>query len=566
MRTDVSVWASGRRGVGAAIAAAAISLGIAACGSSAPTGTEADPASLAPSSSVVYVSAVVRPEGTLRQFATDDLGSFSHTKQPLGQLLQSLAGSGPLGGVNFQHEVEPWVGHGAGLFATSASAVAGAAESIEGALGGGISPEALLQAAASGLLKRSGTHAALVLDTRDLEGARSFVNKLAQRQGAHQAHYRGIAYNVDSQGQADAIVGKFAVFGDEAGVKEAIETHLGGASLKSSGGPYARLAAREPAQALAGVYLNPTSGRGSESATASAASILDALPGEPRQARISIVPQHGSFAIDADLLAASSEAESKAAKAATEAAGMLANLPGNSWLGAAVGESGAHVSRDLPLLGAVVSLASKSLLANFGGPALNGLVEKLSSHGAALQEIFTGSGPAAVFAAGSGLLSIQAGLIVQCSSAAAARGAVGKLGALLANAGATVSHVSVPGAESAITLRVSGLPVSLDIGAGAGKLVIGLGPESVQGALSPTSAMSSSSLYGTASSALGGAKPVVIFDVPMALALLEGLGLTEDPSVAPVLGKLRALGTLAGSVQPLGGSVLRLHLVAQLQG
>jgi Protein of unknown function (DUF3352) len=556
LRTTVS--ARGRRGIGAAIAAAALCTGVAACGSSAPSGTEADPAGLAPASSVIYLSATVHPEGSLRENAVADLRTFSSAKEPLGQLLQAVTGAAPLGGVSFKREIEPWVGTNAGVFATTSAALSGAAEAIGGTLTSGLSPEALLHAAGAGLLK-PGADAALVLDTRDLEAARSFVSKIASRQGAHQGSYRGVKYDTAAQGATEAIVGKFAVFGDQAGVKAAIDTYLGGPSLKSTSSPYAKLAARGPAGTLAAIYLNPGGGK--------AGALLAALPGEPRQVRLSIVPQQHALALDADLLAASGEAESQALAATVPATTLVAGLPGNAWLAAGLGESGRHAARYLALTAGVVELAAKSVLAGFGGPALQRLIAKLSAHGQAVQQLVSSwAGPAAVFAAGSSLLSIQAGLVIQANSASAARGAVTAIGSLLSGAGANVSQASVPGAESALRVTIFGLPVSVYVGAGSRKLVIGLGPESVQGALSPTSTLSGASLYSSATSAIGGIKPSVIMDFPMALALLEGLGLNENPAVSPVLGKLRSLGTLAGGVQGLGGGVLRLHMVAGLQG
>jgi hypothetical protein len=294
--------------------------------------------------------------------------------------------------------------------------------------------------------------------------------------------------------------------------------------------------------------------------------LLQALPGEPKQARLWIVPQHSAIAIDADLLASSS-AEAKVATSANAAAKLVRNLPSSAWLALGSGESGAHLAHYLPLLSGVVSLASKSLLANFGGPALQGLFARLTEHRKALQSMFSPwAGPAAVFAAGSGLLNIQAGVVIQSNSAPAARAAVAQLGAALASAGASVRSASVGGAESALSVHVSGLPVLLYVGAGNGKLVIGLGPESVQGALSPSSVLSSSSAYASATSALSGLQPVVLVDFPMALSLLEGLGLSEDPTLSPTIDELRSLSTLTGGYQPLGDGVTRLHLVLGLAG
>jgi hypothetical protein len=535
---------------------------------------------------MLYLSAAVHPEGSLRKHALSDLRTLGHAKQPFARLQQAISGLGPLGSVDFKREVEPWVGTEAGLFATSGNALANVAQSIGGALSSGFSPEALLHAGAEGLLGHPDTQAALVFDTRDLEGARAFVHKLASRQGAHHAIYRGVAYNVDAQGQADAIVGKFAVFGDEAGVKEAIDTHLGGASLKSTGTPYATLAAKGAPGTLATVYLDPTfarpaqSGKGkapaageigqserAASAEGQVASLLQALPGEPKQARIAIVPQQAAFDIDVDLLASSTQAESKASAAATTAAGLLAGLPGEAWLALGAGEATRHAGADLALLGQVLPLASHSLLGGLGGSQLESLLGGLSRHPAALQRLFAGwAGPAAAFAGGSGLMNLQAGLVIESRSAPRAGAAVGQLASMLSAAGAVVGSASIPGTEAARAVRITGFPVVIDIGAGGGKFVIGLGPASVQSAISPSSMLSSSTLYGSSSSALGGSKPTLLLDFPMVVSLIEGLGLSESPSVAPTLSYLRSLGTLSGATQSLGDRVIRLHAVLGLAG
>ncbi len=566
----------------------AAALAAAGCGSSQQAGTDADPATLAPASSALYLSAALRPEGALRQNALHDARTFGQRK-PFEALLQALAGSGALGHASYASEVKPWLGRNGGAFALSAGALQGASQALGQSLGGGVSPEALLRAAASGLLSGKGAGkgaaAALVLDTSDVHEAHAFVAKLAHRQGARVASHRGTSFYVDAQGEAEGIVGRFAVFGDEAGLEAAIDTHLGASSLKSASTPYATLAAKGPHEPLASIYLDPAAAHAAhaapragsrpgstgatpqEGAPAQAASFLQALPGQPKQVRISLVPQASSIAAYADMLGSAS-AEPQAKAAAEAVASLVAGLPGSSWLALSAPEAGAHASSYLALLNGIVSLESHSLLQGFGGPALQGLLTKLTHNGAQLQRLFAGwTGPAAAFASGSGLLSIQAGLVVQAPSTATASTAASRLGAMLSQAGASVSPTSIPGAQPAFTMRLQGLPVTLDLGAGEGKLVVGLGPASVQGALSPTSTLSSSSAYASASSMLGGgSKPIAIVQFPMALALLEGLGLAESPSLAPTLSSLRALGTLAGDVQGLGGGVMRLRLVLGLNG
>ena len=49
------------------------------------------------------------------------------------------------------------------------------------------------------------------------------------------------------------------------------------------------------------------------------------------------------------------------------------------------------------------------------------------------------------------------------------------------------------------------------------------------------------------------------------LSLLEGVGLSEDPSISHVLPYLRSLSTLVGGGKSLGGGIERYRLVAGLQ-
>ena len=55
-----------------------------------------------------------------------------------------------------------------------------------------------------------------------------------------------------------------------------------------------------------------------------------------------------------------------------------------------------------------------------------------------------------------------------------------------------------------------------------------------------------------------------MLDFPTLLSLLEGVGLTEDPSLAEFLPYLRAASTLAGGGRALGGEVERFRLVLGL--
>jgi hypothetical protein len=161
--------------------------------------------------------------------------------------------------------------------------------------------------------------------------------------------------------------------------------------------------------------------------------------------------------------------------------------------------------------------------------------------------------------------------VIESTDAALSREAVGKLSAELSHSGASVSPASIPGTEAAESVRLNGLPVALVVAAGqdsAGhaKFVLGLGEASVPAALNPSSRLAGSSAVAAAAGVLGeGTAPNLIFQTPTLLALLEGLGLTEDPTLGRVLPYLRnTTGVVAGG-RVVGGGVQRVRLALQLR-
>src|SRR5207245_9473826 len=150
------------------------------------------------------------------------------------------------------------------------------------------------------------------------------------------------------------------------------------------------------------------------------------------------------------------------------------------------------------------------------------------------------------------------------------RAAVGKLAVRLRSSGASVQPASIAGTDAALSTRLTGLPVALDIADGRDakgqtKFVIGLGEASVAAALTPSSTLSATS-YNGAGSALGeGIQPALIVQVPTLLGLLESAGLSEDPTIASIVPYLRLLSTVAGGSRSLGGGAERFRVVLGLR-
>lgn len=553
------------------------------CGSS-PSGSSSDPANAVPASVALYAGAVVRPNGSLQKAASAAGRTLTHQADPYLRLLGALQTPGSPS-LDFKRDVAPWLGSRAGVFLSS---------------GGGSSEAAiarLLKLVEQGLLGNSSgggsfpfaahsVEGAIVLDTRDTAKARSFLQMLAKRAGAHTSSYHGTSYQL-ANGIAFGIVARLAVIGTEPGLHSVIDTTSGGALSLAHSPAYAKLQAAAPRGALAHLYANP--GAVSEGAPRSraqgSASALALLAGQ-RLLDISLVPSDSSFALDVDAVAPDSAGAASGGllAAGPGASRALGELPGESWLAVGLGNLGGTLSANPRALQGLASLggllAGPSPAAPSAGLSVTGIVEGLlkpltvlGANTAETKRDFAGwMGSAGLFASGSGLLELRGAIVIDSNNAALSHAAVAKLGAMLRQGGSSVQRTSIAGADAAVAVHLSGLPVVLDIANGRDssgnvKFVIGIAEQSVEAALNPSSTLSGAASYGTAAASLGeGIQPSVLVEFPTLLGLLEGVGLSEDPSVAPFVPYLRSLGTLSGGGKSLGGGIERFRLVLGLQG
>ncbi|HTZ85354.1 MAG TPA: DUF3352 domain-containing protein [Solirubrobacteraceae bacterium] len=563
-----------------ALALSALVLG--GCGSSSP-GTSIDPAKAVPASAALYAGAVVRPEGSLQKAARTAGRKLTHQADPYLKLLGALQTPGSPA-LDFKRDVAPWLGPRAGVFLSAAGSGSEAAVSRllglvqRGLLGGG--------SGSSFPFASRSLEGALVLDTRDTAKARSFVQTLAKRAGAHSSSYRGTSYQV-ANGIAFGLTKRLVVIGTEPAFHSVIDTTTGGGLSLAASPSYAKLQAAAPSGTLAHLYANP--GAVSEGANAAhvqgAASALALLAGQ-RLVNVSLVPSESSFALDVDAVAPESGGGAPAGLLAVnpEASQALGELPGESWLAIGLGDVGKTLGTNAQALQGLTSLGGLLGGASSGTPSagisLTGIVEGLlkpltvlGANTAAVKRDFASwMGSAGVFTSGTGLLELKGGVVIDSKHPALSRAAVAKLGAMLRADGSSVERTSVPGTDAAIAVHVSGLPVVLDIAngqdsSGNTKFVIGIGEQSVEAALHPSNTLSGAASFGSSGAALGeGIEPNVIVEFPTLLGLLEGVGLSEDPSLSPFVPYLRSLGTLSGGGKRLTDGVERFRLVLGLQG
>jgi hypothetical protein len=562
--------------------ACAATLAFSACGSSQSTGTKIDPASAVPASASLYASATVRPEGALKAAAQGAGRALTHQADPYLRLLGALQTPGSPT-LDFKRDVASWLGPRAGVFlGSTGSSGEAAASRLLSLLEQGLLGEA--SAAGSFPFAAHGVDGALLLDTSDLAKARSFVESQARRAGAHGASYRGVTYQTTPGGIAFGLVDRLVVIGSEAGLQRVIDTTAGGPSLARSTA-YSTLLGSTPSSTLAHVYTNPGAfGRGSASRAQGLASALSLLAAG-RPVNVSLIPAGSSVALDVDALGAGvAPASGGLLGSSAEAARAMGGLPAESWFAVGLGDVGPTLGSDVQALQSLVSLggslAGKSPETQSSSLSVTGLLAGIlaplralgSESAAAKRDFASWMGSAGLFAAGSGLLELKGGIVIESKDPALSRAAVAKLATRLRETGGSVQTASIPGTEAAVSARLSGLPVVLDIAdgrdaSGRSKFVIGIGEASVAAAMNPSSTLSGAASYGSAGAALGaGIRPSVIVDFPTLLSLLEGVGLNEDPTIAPFVPYLRSLSTLAGGGQSLGGNVERFRLVLGLQG
>ncbi len=547
-----------RTGRPALLAALIATAAIAGCGGSSQSdGTAADPAGLAPAGAPLYLGATVRPSGSQATAALDAGKTLTHQADPYLRLLAALRTPGSPA-LDYKSEVAPWLGPHAGFFLRSLSGAESMLSLIEGSLTG--------SSAAAGVTFGPGrVDGALVLDTSSASAARTFLAKQAKAAGAKPDSYRGVSYEATTAGLAFGLVGRFAVIGSEAALHEVIDTSQGSSPL-SAGAGYAKLAAGAPGETLAHIYVNPAAFSGSAS-SARARGLLAALTGG-REANISLVAAASSLTLDIDTLPSATTAAGLFS-ADPEAARTLDGLPGESWLAVGLGHLGTKLQGDVAALRLVSSLLGSEARASSLGSLLEGLltpVEIMGAPTAAARSAFgSWQRSAGIFAAGSGLLELKGAIVIDSTSAARSKAAVATLGVQLTQRGDSISRTSIPGTEAAVSARVRGFPLALDIAAGRGsdgspKFVLGLGAASVTAALAPPTTLLSSATAAAAAKSLGGTRPSLIVQFPTLVGLLEGIGLTESPPVSTYLPYLRSLTTLAGGGSEPGGGIDRFEL------
>ena len=452
-----------------------------ASGSGANAG--ADPATVAPAGSAVFVSAITRPQGTAKA-NVERLGRAILAKDDFaGEVKRLLAMAGKDSPIDFQRDIEPWLG----------DRLAVAVPSLSGP-------------AFDPLVIGSST---------DDAKARDALGRAVK--SPQDGSYRGVAYQHSADGRrAGAVVDHLAIYGSEENLKRAIDAAKGTALATNTA--YTRALAKLPPDALATGYVDLRgliAGAGKVAGNSAASGLLGSVLGKDI-----VGIGFGAYA-DADAVrvefavpGTGAVADSVAGGAAADA---LAAAPADAWLGIGLGNLGKTLSS------ALGALTASGGLGAIGTQALLGQAQQ--SLGLDIQrDLLSWMGSAHLFVSGTTADTVGGALVVHSTNPSATRHAVDKLaGALPPLLGGTpFSRIDSAGRTGfAIPL---GKSVRATVVASGETFVIAIGDRALNTALGRGARLGGTAGFKAISAKLSGAKPVLYLDLGQVADLVEAVG------------------------------------------
>lgn len=488
----------------AVLAGLAVAIVVAGCGGGGSSGK--DPAEAAPPDASVFIDATLRPDDEVASNVNalakeiagiDDVGEF---------IVEELEGSAVGGGdkLDFENEVDPWLGDEAGLFLREYDGndfhAAGAALQIE-----------------------------------DEGEAEEFVEKHVaegEAEKLEEGSFEGVDFKVEEEGGTFGFTEGLLLFGeDEANFKEAVEA-LDGENLASTDA-FSEASDEVPDGAVGDVFVDigkliEEAGQGIDAEAQLGFEVLGIDP-EDATALISLVP--GSDHLEMDV---SSNAIS-GTTVGGDASALLETLP--------AGSVGAFASAEY----------GKTLQEMIDRIDANGIPGEIPAHqlkralqqsGLDIDSLLGSIGNVAGFAEGNSESNLGGAVEIETKDPAEAENTIKNLSLLLRAAGVRGVTALRGGGLEGFSIRSDEIgPKPLVVAVAKGKIVISYGPKAATAALSEAAGtLGEDPTFEEAKAALG-ATPINVFvDGPSALTLYDALASpleeAEIDALRPYLDKI----------------------------
>jgi hypothetical protein len=506
-------------------ACAALALGTTGCGSSSGGDENADPAKVVPSGAPIYLEVTVRPQGAQKVQVTKLLREVMRTNDPGARIAKLVNASS--GKLDFNKDVQPWLGRKIGVFFTTFS---------------------------------GGANGAAIVATKDTGKAKAALDKDAKTDGKpdKKGSYKGVDYTLTGS-DAQGIVGNYAVSGTLSAFKSVVDTQKDSGKALTAAPNFTQARRKLGSGGLAFLYADPS---GLVSAIASSSSIPPTVGPALRQAaaqigassaaaKVSAVPE--AFVIDAAVLGLKPSATPSG-----DAPAALAKLPADSWLGVGIGALGPRGS---------AALKQAQQLSGLGGIDLNTVLKQLTGGLDIQNDLLSWMGDAGIFIRGTSLGDLGVGVEIQSTNAAKSKAAVGKIAKLIRlkvksakvvpyrGGGFDAAIAVVPAAKTA-----SAIGNGVVIGDKGSTFVIAFGTSGVSQALKPTATLDSNPDLKKVAEKLGDVRPELFFSMSPFLTFLEGVGIGSRPGYVKARPYLQQFTAITAGAKREGG-VARARLV-----
>jgi Protein of unknown function (DUF3352) len=456
--------------IAAVAVTALLATGCGGGGGSSSAFTGPDPAAMTPADAPLFAEAVVRPEGNQKAALDGSLSKLLATDDPGGFLADRIdqALSQGHAGIDYEHDVAPWLGPRAGLFVKSFT---------------------------------NNADGAFLLSTTDAAASQRTIDKVAEasRASERRLSYKGVHYLFnDKKDTAAGVVGDFVVIGSQVGFKDAVDAEQG-SSLADSGEFQGRLD-QAPDDQVAFAYADP---KGIVDALERSGQLTAAQvrAGGPQLQGLLSQPATASVSATSDQLALEASAAQSSGAPAPGASPLLADFPSDSWFAFAATDAGA---------------AFAQALSGGGGAAIQqALGFDLGS------ELGHWAGDVGAFVRGTSLFGLGGALVLQTKDEQASAQSLDSLErALSSDPSVDVSPLST--SEHGFSLSPSGVPVQFQFVQRDGKVVAGLA-DSVSDVFAPSSRLADSAAYKAATGALGSDfSPTAFIDFGPLFQLVDG--------------------------------------------
>jgi hypothetical protein len=500
------------------LALAAAGLVAVGCGSSGGGSEDADPAKVAPKSTLVYFSAQVRPEGDQKD-AVDSIAKKVLGVEDPGKRIQTLLDQSIKESdskLTYEDDIKPWLGRRAAFAVTS--------------FGSG----------------QSDTQAAAILASKDNGKAQDAIDKLAEEETpkAVKREYEGVDYRFSDE-TAIGVVDDFVVAGSEPGFKAVVDASKGDGLTDNK--LYSD-AAKDADDKLGFGFVDTK-------AVLSALGTSGQLPGgaESLQGLIGSGDQPITLSLAATATRITLEAVAAATKAAeAKPSELLTELPADSWLALGVSGLGTSIKNSLNQLGGGIGAGLLQTYSQQLKQATGLDLEK---------DILPTFGDLAVFVRGSGILTVGGGVVIKPEDPAAARRVLDKLPALIRQVGASarvkVASANIGGAKG-LRVTLPDVPGSINAVLKGDRLVVAYTDAATREALAPKSKLGDSPDFQSANSSLGGAVPALFLSFP---PIAELAAAASPESAAQIKQYLGAFTTLVAGTQVKGNQQIGRFVV-----